>query len=71
MARSGILENLLRPDGMIISTWRKLRRDPLGMLGLAIVLGTGCLLPPPSTGWGRTNSAETFTRGCSMAGAWR
>ena len=43
MTRSGILETLLRPDGMIISTWRKLRRDPLGMLGLAIVLGTGCL----------------------------
>ena len=43
MTRSGIVETLLRPDGMIISTWRKLRRDPLGMLGLAIVLGTGCL----------------------------
>ena len=39
MTRSGIVETLLRPDGMIISTWRKLRRDPLGMLGLAIVLG--------------------------------
>ena len=34
---------LLRSDGMIISTWRRLRRDPLGMLGLAIVLGTVCL----------------------------
>ena len=43
MTRSGIVKTLLRPDGMIISTWRKLRRDPLGMLGLAIVLGTGCL----------------------------
>ena len=43
MARPARLENLLRPDGLIISTWRKLRRDPLGMLGLAIVLGVGCL----------------------------
>ena len=43
MTRFAILETLLRPDGMIISTWRKLRRDPLGMLGLAIVLGIGFL----------------------------
>ena len=43
MIRFAFLETLLRPDGLIISTWRKLRRDPLGMLGLAIVLGTGCL----------------------------
>jgi peptide/nickel transport system permease protein len=34
---------MLRPDGMIVSTWRKLRRDPLGLLGLVIVLGVGCL----------------------------
>jgi peptide/nickel transport system permease protein len=43
MARLGIVETLLRPDGLIVSTWRKLRRDPLGMLGLVIVLGVGCL----------------------------
>jgi peptide/nickel transport system permease protein len=43
MMRFGILETLLRPDGIIVSTWRKLRRDPLGMLGLVIVLGVGCL----------------------------
>ncbi len=43
MIRFAFLETLLRPDGLVISTWRKLRRDPLGMLGLAIVLGTGCL----------------------------
>ena len=34
---------MLRPEGMILSTWRKLRRDPLGILGLVIVLGVGCL----------------------------
>ena len=34
---------MLRPEGMILSTWRKLRRDPLGLLGLVIVLGVGCL----------------------------
>ena len=38
-----VLETLLPSDGLIISTWRKLRRDPLGMLGLVIVLGVGCL----------------------------
>jgi peptide/nickel transport system permease protein len=43
MIRVAVLGNLLRPDGLLISTWQKLRRDPLGMLGLAIVLGTGCL----------------------------
>jgi peptide/nickel transport system permease protein len=43
MMRFGILETLLRPDGIIVSTWRKLRRDPLGLLGLVIVLGVGCL----------------------------
>jgi peptide/nickel transport system permease protein len=43
MVRFAFLETLLRADGLIISTWRKLRHDPLGMLGLAIVLGTGCL----------------------------
>lgn len=43
MTRPGILENTLRPDGMLVSTWRKLRRDPLGMLGLAIVLGIAFL----------------------------
>ena len=43
MIRVAVLENLLRPDGLLLSTWRKLRRDPLGMLGLVIVLGTGCL----------------------------
>jgi peptide/nickel transport system permease protein len=35
------LPTLLRPDGLIVSTWRKLRRDPLGLLGLTIVLGIG------------------------------
>ena len=34
---------LLRPDGLLISTWRKLRRDPLGMFGLIIVLLIGVL----------------------------
>jgi peptide/nickel transport system permease protein len=34
---------MLRPDGMLVSTWRRLRRDPLGLLGLVIVLGVGCL----------------------------
>jgi peptide/nickel transport system permease protein len=34
---------MLRPDGFILSTWRKLRHDPLGMLGLVIVLSVGCL----------------------------
>ena len=43
MVRFAFRETLLRADGLIISTWRKLRHDPLGMLGLAIVLGTGCL----------------------------
>lgn len=43
MIRVAVLGNLLRSDGLVISTWQKLRRDPLGMLGLAIVLGTGCL----------------------------
>lgn len=37
------LSTLLRPDGVIATTWRKLRRDPLGMLGLVIVLGVGFL----------------------------
>ena len=37
------LPALLRPDGLIVSTWQKLRRDPLGLLGLTIVLGVGCL----------------------------
>ena len=41
MTRFGILEALLRPDGLVVTTWRKLRRDPLGLLGLAIVLGIG------------------------------
>ena len=43
MTRFMALGNLLRADSLIVSTWRKLRRDPLGMLGLAIVLGVGCL----------------------------
>jgi peptide/nickel transport system permease protein len=43
MTRFIALGNLLRADSLIVSTWRKLRRDPLGMLGLAIVLGVGCL----------------------------
>lgn len=43
MARLATLGTLLPADGLIISTWRKLRRDPLGILGLAIVLGIGCL----------------------------
>ena len=34
---------LLRPDGMVVTTWRRLRGDPLGMLGLVIVLGVGFL----------------------------
>jgi peptide/nickel transport system permease protein len=37
------LPTLLRSDGMIISTWRRLRRDPLGLFGLVIVLVVGCL----------------------------
>ena len=37
------LSTLLRPDGVIATTWRKLRGDPLGMLGLVIVLGVGFL----------------------------
>jgi len=41
--RFGILPTLLRPDGLVLTTWSKLRRDPLGMLGLAIVLGVGFL----------------------------
>ena len=43
MTRFARLETVLRPDGLILSTWRKLRKDPLGMLGLVIVLGVGCL----------------------------
>ena len=39
MMRFARLETVLRPDGLILSTWRKLRKDPLGMLGLVIVLG--------------------------------
>jgi len=41
--RFGILPSLLRSDGLVLTTWSKLRRDPLGMLGLAIVLGVGFL----------------------------
>ena len=37
------LSTLLRPDGVIATAWRKLRGDPLGMLGLVIVLGVGFL----------------------------
>ena len=33
----------LRSDGMLAVTWRKLRHDPLGVLGLAIVLVIGVL----------------------------
>ena len=63
MTRSGIVKTLLRPDGMIISTWRKLRRDPLGMLGLAIVLGTGCLavFAPWLTGYD-PNEVDVYAR---------
>jgi peptide/nickel transport system permease protein len=35
------LSALLRPDGLVVTTWRKLRHDPLGLLGLTIVLGIG------------------------------
>jgi len=34
---------LLRPDGLLISTWHRLRRDPLGMFGLIIIVLIGVL----------------------------
>jgi peptide/nickel transport system permease protein len=34
---------LLRPDGFLLGTWRKLRHDPLGIFGLAVVLAIGLL----------------------------
>jgi peptide/nickel transport system permease protein len=34
---------LLRADGFLVSTWQKLRRDPLGLFGLVIILFIGAL----------------------------
>ena len=37
------LPSLLRADGLLATIWQKLRQDPLGMLGLVIVLAIGVL----------------------------
>ena len=34
---------LLRADGFLVSTWQKLRRDPLGLFGVVIILFIGAL----------------------------